>query len=323
MGKKNEGSAGSRLKALAGQNGIIVVFLLLLVICSFVSNKFFTSSNLLNIGRQTVAIALIAFAEGILLINGRTDLSAGSTMCLAGLVGLNVCVATNSIVLGLLASIVVSMAVSLFSSIFVAYLGLHHYIVTLAMQMAIRGICFIYTGGLIITLTGDKFNILGQAHIFGIPISILIMLAVFVCFWILLAKTRLGRSFYAMGGNKEAARAAGINVEKNTVVAYLISGIFIGFAGFLFASRLNSGAPGAGVGFEGQGIASAVVGGISFGGGVGKASGALIGAFIMGVISNILNLKAVDSYVQQVINAGLILFAVTIDVVSKRKKLGR
>lgn len=322
MIKAGQDTTKEKISKFASRHGIKLVLVLLIVVCAFVSENFFTLSNALNVGKQTAAIALIAFAEGILLINGRTDLAAGSTMCLSGLVAVNVCVATESIVLGMLASIVVAVACSCFSSIFIAYLGLHHYIVTLAMQMAIRGICFIYTSGLIITMTGENFKKLGQGYVFGIPIPIIIMVIVFLFFSVLLSKTRLGRNFYAIGGNRESARAAGINVEKHTIIAYAISGVFIGIAGYIFTSRVNAGAPAAGVGYEGQGIASSVVGGISFSGGVGTASGALVGAFIMGIINNILNLKAVDSYVQQVVNAALILFAVTLDVVTKRKKLG-
>lgn len=312
----------NKVKSIVSKHGIKFVLVLLVVACSFVSPNFFTWQNALNVGRQTAPLALIAFAEGILLINGRTDLAAGSTMCLAGLVSLNVCVATESIPLALLAAIIVAVICSCFSSIFVAFFGLHHYIVTLAMQMAIRGICFLYTGGIIITMTGVNFKELGQGYIFGIPTPIIIMVIVFFLFAILLSRTRLGRNFYAIGGNREAARAAGINVKKYTVIAYAISGVFIGIAGYLFTSRVNAGAPGAGVGWEGQGIASAVVGGISFTGGVGNAGSALVGAFIMGIIGNILNLMAVNSYIQQVVNAALILFAVTLDVVTKRKKLG-
>ena len=311
----------SNVKKFFSKQGILAILILLIIVCSIVSPNFLTWKNALNVARQTSAIALIAFAEGILLINGRTDLAAGSTMCLAGLVGLNVCVATENIFLSLLVSIVVAVCCSVFSSLFIAYLGLHHYIVTLAMQMAIRGICYIYTGGLIITMTGENFKKMGQGYFLGIPVPIIVMVIVFVFFSILLSKTRLGRNFYAIGGNKESARAAGIDVEKHTIIAYAISGVFIGIAGFIFTSRVNAGAPAAGVGYEGQGIASSVVGGISFGGGVGTAGGALIGAFIMGIIGNILNLLAVDSYVQQVVNAALILFAVTLDVVTKRKKL--
>lgn len=306
----------------AQKNGIFLVLVLLIILCSIISDRFLTFSNILNVGRQAAVTALIAFAEGILLVNGRTDLAAGSTMCLSGLFALNATVATNSIAIGMLVGIFSAVCCSVFSSLFVAFLGLHHYIVTLAMQMAIRGIAFIYTGGIIITQTGDKFKKVGQGYVGPIPLPIIIMLIVFIFFSILLKRTRLGRNFYAIGGNKEAARAAGINVEKHTVIAYVISGCFIGIAGYLFASRINVGAPSGGVGYEGQGIASSVVGGISFGGGTGTAGGALIGALIMTIINNILNLKAVDSYVQQVINAFMILGAVALDEVSKRRKLG-
>ncbi len=313
----------AKLKEVVSRHGIKFVLLLLIIACSLVNSNFLTVNNALNVARQTAPLALIAFAEGILLVNGRTDLAAGSTMCLAGLVAIQVSVETESFFLSLAAAILVAVMCSCFSSIFVAYFGLHHYIVTLAMQMAIRGICYVYTGGTIITQTGEQFKKLGQGYICGIPTPILVMLAVFVLFVLLLSRTRLGRNFYAIGGNSEAARATGINVRRHIIIAYAISGVFIGIAGYLFASRVNTGAPNAGVGWEGQGIASAVVGGISFSGGVGTASGALVGAFIMGIIGNILNLQAVNSYIQQIVNAGLILFAVTLDVVAKRRKLGR
>ena len=313
----------AKLREMISKHGIKFVLLLLILACSFINKNFFTLDNALNVGRQTAPLVLIAFAEGVLLINGRTDLAAGSTMCMAGLVAIQISVATESFVLSLGGAIVVAIIFSCFSSLFVAYFKLHHYIVTLAMQMAIRGICYIYTDGMIITQTGEQFKRLGQGYIWKIPTPIIVIVIAFILFYILLAHTRLGRNFYAIGGNPEAARATGINVEKHTIIAYAISGIFIGVAGYLFASRVNTGTPGSGVGWEGQGIASAVVGGISFAGGVGTASGAVVGAFIMGIIGNILNLQAVNSYIQQIVNAGLILFAVTMDVVTKRKKLGK
>ena len=310
------------VKSKISKHGIIVVLIALIIACAFISPNFFTVNNAMNVARQTAPLALIAFAEGILIINGRTDLAAGSTMCLAGLVAVTISYSTENTVLAMLAGIAVAMLCSFISSIFVAFLGLHHYIVTLAMQMAVRGVCYIYTGGNIVTQTGQNFKNLGQGFIFGIPTPIIVLIIIFALFHVLLAYTRLGRNFYAIGGNREAARASGINVERHTVIAYLISGILIGIAGYLFASRINTGSPASGVGYEGQGIASAVVGGLSFTGGVGSATGALVGAFIMGIIGNILNLMAVNSYIQQIVNAALILFAVTVDVVSKRKKLG-
>lgn len=310
-------------KNFAQKHGIKFILLLLIAACSLINKNFFTLQNALNVGRQAAPLVMLAFAEAVLLINGRTDLAAGSTMCLSGLVAIAVSVATENTVLAMGAAMATAVVCSCFSSLFVAFLGLHHYIVTLAMQMAIRGVCYIYTNGMIITNTGEKFKNIGQGFVWKIPTPIIVILIAFVLFSILLSRTRLGRNFYAIGGNSEAARATGINVEKHTVIAYAISGIFIGVAGYLFASRVNTGTPSAGVGWEGQGIASAVVGGVSFGGGVGTAGGALVGAFIMSVIGNILNLQAVNSYIQQIVNAGLILGAVTLDVVTKRKKLGK
>ena len=152
---------------------------------------------------------------------------------------------------------------------------------------------------------------------------ILVMLIAVIALWITLDKTRFGRNLFALGGNSEAARASGINVERYTFYAFIFSGIFVGLAGYVQASRVNAGIPTSCIGYEGKGISAAIIGGIGFAGGTGSAWSALIGAIIIGIISNILNLMKVDSYVQEIINGLIIVAAVVLDLQTKKKKLGK
>jgi inositol transport system permease protein len=150
------------------------------------------------------------------------------------------------------------------------------------------------------------------------------MLLFGVVLYIIMDKTQLGRNFYAMGGNKEAARASGINIKKYTIFAFMLAGVFAGLAGVVFASRVNSGLPSGAVGFEGEGIAASVIGGVGFAGGSGSAAwGAIIGAFVVGTFSNILNLLGVNSYVQEIITGAIIVTAVAVDTWTRSRRVSR
>jgi inositol transport system permease protein len=323
MEATNKTNFKKRLGKIYSRYGIFFVLLFLMVVCAIISPNFLTADNLLNVLRQTSVVALIAFAETVLIISGNIDLSAGSTMCLAGIVGITGYQLTNSIILAICFSIATAIICNVISGSLVAYLGLPSFISTLAMQQMARGAVLIYTGGVIITQTGKKFPLLGQGHIGPIPIPIIVMFVVAIFLWIVLDKTRFGRNLFAIGGNKEAARASGINVKNYTLKSFIFSAIFIGIGGYMFASRVNSGIPTAGAGYEGNGISAAIIGGVGFSGGTGSAWGVIVGAMIMGIISNILNLLRVDSYVQQVVNGAIIVLAVVLDLQTKKKRIGQ
>lgn len=303
--------------------GIILVLLLLVVICSLLTPVFATKNNVLNILRQICVYALLAAAEGTLIISGSIDLSAGSTVCLCGIVSIPIYIATGSTVITILMTILFGMALYAVTGVMVSVLKLPAFVATLAMQMAVRGAAKLYTGGMVITQTGEGFTTMGQGYLFGIPNSVYVMLLGIFILWITWSKTRYGRNLFAIGGNPEAARASGINVNLYRFYSFLNAGAFVGLAGFMLASRLNNGNPAVGQGYEGQGISAAIIGGVGFAGGTGSAGGVLVGALIIGVISNILNLMRVDSYLQEVINGLIIVAAVALDLQTKKKKVGK
>ena len=311
------------LRKFTSSYGIVVVTIVMIVICSIISPKFLTTSNILNVLCQSAVFAMIACAEGALIISGNIDLSAGSTVCMAGILAIPVYVATGSHIIALLFSIFCGVAMNALSGFFVSVFKLPAFVATLAMQMSVRGAAKVYTGGMVLTETGENFSFVGQGYIGGIfPMPVLLMLVAVVLMWIVLDRTRFGRNLFALGGNREAARASGINVDRYAFYAFLFAGVFIGLAGYVQASRVNAGIPTSCVGYEGKGISAAIIGGVGFAGGTGSAWGVLVGSIIIGIISNILNLMQADSYVQEVINGLIIVVAVVLDLQTKKKRVG-
>lgn len=301
--------------------GIFITLIVLIAVCSIVSPKFLTGSNALNVLRQTSVYCLIALAEGIVIMSGGIDLAAGSTMALAGIASIPVCVATDSIFLGVLTAIGVGILCSGISGMITAFLDMPAFVVTLAMQMAIRGFIMVRTLGVTVAKTGGKFKILGQGFIGGvIPTAIIVMVLAVIAADILLRYTRIGRNLFALGGNREAAFASGINIRLYTIISYVISGVFAGLAGYMYMSRINSGVPSGAEGYESNGISAAVIGGVAFTGGSGSAWGIMIGAMILCIITNILNLMGVDGNAQKIVNGAIIIFAVAIDMQTKRRR---
>ena len=301
---------------------IYFITLLMIIICAFTNEKFLMLSNVLNILRSVCVYALIAYAQAILMISGNLNLAAGTIASFAGCVAINAYVSTGNLVIALLVSVVIGVICCGVSGGCVVSMGLPPFVATLAMQYVVRGINFIYTNGATITKTGDGgFKLLGQGYCGPVPMPIVIMLIGAVVLWIILDRTTLGRNFYAVGGNAEAARASGISVPKLTVIAYLVSGIFVGVAGIVYASRINAGVPDGAANYAGMGIAASVIGGVGFAGGSGGAWGALLGAFIIGLIANILNLNSVDSYVQVIVNGVIIMAAVGLDTFTRKRRV--
>ena len=316
-------SAKDKVGFLVSKFGIVVVLFILVIVCSIVSPVFLTATNILNVLRQVCVVALVAFAEAVLIISGSIDLSAGTLMCFSGIMAIPVYVSTGSITIAIGAAIVCGIVLEGISGLLVSLFNLPPFVATLAMNISARGEVKLYTGGMVITDTGENFSFMGQGYLGIIPIPVIVMLIATIALWIVLEKTRFGRNLYAVGGNAEAARASGINVKRFRLYSFIFAGIFIGLAGYMFASRVNSGVPTAGTGYEGQGISAAIIGGVGFAGGTGSAGGVLVGAIIMGVISNILNLMRVDSYLQEVINGIIVVVAVIIDLQTKKKRLGQ
>lgn len=283
------------------------------------SPYFLRSNNLMNIARQLCVGILIAYGEMILIVSGFLDLSVGSVLALSGVLGVSVYKDTRSMLLAILVALLVGVICNLFNAVFVAQFNVPAFIATLGMQQVARGIALYYTGGANILQLGDFVDI-GQGMVGIVPVPVIIVAVITVVVWYLFNHTRYGRNLYAIGGNRKAAEASGINAKQNIYISYIINGLLAGLAGVIFMARNNSGLPNGAVGYEMTGLTAAIVGGTSFTGGVGTVMGTVAGAFIIGFLENIMNLIGVNAYIQSIIEGAIIVVAVAFDIMSKSRK---
>lgn len=310
----------SNLKRLeVNRYSIYIILLVVIVAASFLSPNFLSSDNIFNVLRQVAVITILAFGAMTLIIGGMIDLSAGAVMAFAGVVSVLVYKSTGNLLLAILAGILIGMLCNLVNAFLVATLKTPAFIVTLGMMLMARGAVLELTQGQNVLQLGD-FILIGQGNLGWLPIPVLVLIGVTIVIWYLMNQTRYGRSVYAVGGNEEAARAAGISVERVKYQAFLVNGALVGIAGVIFMSRVNAGLPNAGVGYELQVITAPIIGGTSFSGGVGTVMGTLAGALIVGILGNIMNLIGIGSYIQQIVMGAIIVVAVAYDVFSKRGK---
>ena len=299
---------------------IFFVLLVMIIASSIMNPSFLSTRNVTNIAVQLAVATILAYGEMVLIVSGLLDLSSGAVLALSGVLSVSVYKATGNMAMAFAVAIGVAVVFNMINALFVANFGLPAFIVTLATQMAARGLALLYTSGQNILQIGD-YAFWGQGKIGGIlPVPVIFMIIATIIIAYIMNQTKLGRSFYAIGGNEEAANASGINVVKSKYMAFLINGILVGIAGVLFMARVNAGLPNGAVGYEMEGLTAAIVGGTSFSGGIGTTSGTLIGSFIIGCLNNIMNLQGVDSYIQQVVKGIIIVVAVLYDVRFKNKK---
>jgi len=288
--------------------GFIVVFIAMAVI----SDNFLTGSNLTNLVRQTSIIAIIAVGMSLAILTGGIDLSVGPVMALSGTVMAGLMVAGLPTTLAILLGLLVGAGFGAFNGIFIAFAGMPPIIVTLATMGIARGLGLIYTGGYPISGLPAEFAFFGRGTLAGIEVPILIMIAVYALGYVILSHTATGRYLHAIGGNEEATRLSGIRVSRYKLLVYTLSGATAAIAGLILTSRLMSGQPNAGVGFELDAIAAVVLGGAAITGGRGMILGTLVGALLLGVLNNGLNLMGVSSYLQTIIKGLIILLAIYI-----------
>lgn len=316
-------TGGSRLR-LPGLQGQLATTLLpfigLLVLCLvlfILTPNFLTYGNLLNVGVQASTIAVMAFGMTFVIVAGGIDLSVGSVAALSGMLSAWMFATADlpgwlSLVGGLLTGLVAG-AVSGFA---VAYGRLPAFIATLAMLSVARGLTLVISDGRPIR-TSPAVSWLGS-DVLGVPVPIIVLAVAGIVTAVILNRTVIGRSMYAVGGNEEAARLSGIPVKRVLVTVFALSGLFAALAGMLIAGRLDSAQPQAASGYELDAIAAVVIGGASLSGGVGRASGTLVGALILAVIRNGLNVLGVSSFWQQVVIGLVIALAVLVDVLRRR-----
>ena len=288
--------------------GLIVVSIVMI----FASDSFLSASNITNILRQVSINALIAVGMTFVILTGGIDLSVGAVMALAGTLAAGLMAAGLNGVLALLICVAVGLGFGLANGAFVAYAGMPPIIVTLATMGIARGLGLIYTGGYPISGLPRWVNWFGEGRVLGLQAPILIMILVYVLAWVLLERTPFGRYVYAIGGNETATRLSGVRVARSKLLIYGLSGLTAGIAAVVLTGRLMSGQPNAGQGFELDAIAAVVLGGTSIAGGRGSLIGTILGALLLGVLNNGLNMVGVNPYVQTVVKGVIILLAIYI-----------
>jgi ribose transport system permease protein len=292
--------------------GSLLGLLLIGAVLSLLSDRFLTASNLINVARQVSINAIVAAGMTIVIITGGIDLSVGSTIALAGCAALLVARPAGDVV-GMLAGIVVAAGVGLLNGALIAWGRVPPFITTLATMTVVRGAALVLTNGEPIVKTAGPYLWLGQAVIGPIPVPILLMIVTLLAAHWFLSRTRWGTYVYAVGGNAEAARLAGISLAGIQILVYVLGGVMAGLAGLVLAARLSSAQPNTGVGFELDAIAAVVLGGTSLMGGEGTIWGTVVGAFIIGVLNNGFNLMNVSPFYQLIAKGGVIVLAVLVD----------
>lgn len=295
-------------------------FIGLCLLMTLASDKFLEYDNLINIVRQVSINGILAVGMTFVILTSGIDLSVGSVMAISSTViaGAMVNLGLPSVVAVLL-GILVGAICGLINGTLVAYAKMPPIIVTLAMMEIPRGLALLYTGGYPLSGLPTKFSFLGRGYLLNvIPMPVVIMIIIYLIAYIILNHLPMGRYIYAIGGNEEAVRLSGVKVKKYKIIAYLISGLTAAVTGVVLTSRLMSGQPMAGVGFELDAIAAVVLGGTDIAGGRGNILGTFLGVLIMGVLSNGLNLMGVSPYVQRVLKGLIILLAIYFS--SKKKK---
>ncbi|MEC5159631.1 MULTISPECIES: ABC transporter permease [unclassified Janthinobacterium] len=298
-----------------GKQAAFLPFAGLLLVCAVMiatTEHFLSLDNLVNIARQVSINAIIAVGMSCAIISGGIDLSVGSVMALTGTLSAGLMVAGVPPAAAIPIGLAVGVAFGVGNGFFVAYAKMPPIIVTLATMGIARGMALLYTGGYPINDLPAWFEFFGKGSVLGVQAPILTMLLVFALAYVLLEHTPPGRYIYAIGGNEEATRLSGVRVARYKLLVYAISGFTAAIAGLVLTSRLMSGQPNAGVGFELDAIAAVVMGGTAITGGRGSIVGTLIGALMLGVLNNGLNMMGVSPYLQNIIKGVIILLAIYI-----------
>ncbi|PIC77061.1 ribose ABC transporter permease [Sporosarcina sp. P19] len=305
----------TNMKSSLQKLGPFIGLLLIVVIISIMSPSFLTLNNLFNVLRQVSINALIAFGMTFVILTGGIDLSVGSILALTGAVTAGMMSGGMDPILAMLLGILLGVLLGAINGLIIAKGKVAPFIATLATMTIFRGLTLVYTEGRPISGLGDSFTfqMLGKGYIFGIPVPVITMAISFAVLYFILKKTTFGRRVYAVGGNEEASRLSGINVDRVKIYVYSLAGGLTAIASLILTSRLNSAQPTAGNMFELDAIAAVVLGGTSLTGGRGWIVGTLIGALIIGVLNNGLNLIGVSSFFQQVVKGAVILIAVLLD----------
>ncbi|MFI3621562.1 ABC transporter permease [Vagococcus fluvialis] len=306
---------------------IIFVLIAMFIVLTGMNSNFLTLNNVLNLLTQTSIYGILALGLFIVLVSKGIDLSVGSTLAFAGITAGTISqtqeavdkifpsLGMSPLFVTILVALIIGGLIGLINGLFIAYTGIPPFIATLGSQIAIRGAALMISNGKPVSNINPAINVLGD-RLFGfLPVPVLIYVGVIVFMWILMNYTTFGKSIYAIGGNVEAAEISGIKVKRNIVIVYIISGVFAGLSSLIYIGRTGGSIqPAAGTMYETTAIAAATIGGTSHSGGIGTVWGVVVGALILGTLTNGFTLLGIDAYVQQIIQGVIIIGAVVLDM---------
>ncbi len=306
-------------------NGSIIVLLVALVVVTTIftslNKNFLSYTNLINVLTAASLTGLVAIGHTYLIIAGLNDLSAGSLAAFSGVVA---ALLVSNMEIGfwptLLITMVIAALVGVFNAWMVNNIKLEPFIATLVTQAIFRGFAYILCDGKAVFITNETFINIGKGRFLTIPYTVWILIVAYIIFGIILAKTKFGRSIYAIGGNKDAARLAGLNPKKIVLISYMMMGVLCALGGVVLAARMNSGQPAACVNLEFDAITAVILGGVSFSGGVGNMGGTILGVLLIQAFNTGLTMVQVPSFWQFVARGALLLIALTIDYVRKTNR---
>ena len=316
-------SRGRFLASLWEDMGMLILYVVMFAVASVWVPFFFTVQNMIGLSLSVSQVGMLACTMLFCLAAADVDLSVGSLIAFTGV--LNSVVMQHmpgQIALPVAITLVVALGVGFFNGYVIAKLGINALIATLATMQIFRGLGFRLSHGVAVGIANDQFYLLGNGTLLGVPIPIWVTGICFLVYGLLLNRTVYGRNTLAIGGNKEAARLSGINVEWTRMVIFGLQGLMAGVAGVILSSRITSGQPNAALGFELDVISACVLGGVSLSGGIGTITGTIAGVLIMGTVQNVLNLFNVEYFWQYVVRGTVLLLAVLFDQLKQRRAAG-
>ena len=310
----------ARHPLLRQYGGIVIALIILCTVFAIANSRFLSLANFMNIFQQVAVVAIAAFGMTWVILLGEIDLSVGSIIAVAGMVGAQSLALGTGFSAALLITVAAGAILGAVNGLLTARLLLPSFIATVATMSIYRGLVSLPTGGAPLMISDPNWQAIGASRFLGLPLIIWILLALFLLNHILLSMTVFGRQTYLTGGNREAALYSGIRVDRIKIIIFTLSGVMSAIAGILLSSRLYSAQTNAGLSYELDAIAAAVLGGTSLSGGVGTMPGTLIGALIIGVLNNGMNMLSVPYFFQLIVKGAVIIIAVWLDVRAKRRK---
>ena len=307
------------MKQILKKFSTLIILVVLVVIFSVASPNFLRVNNLLNVLRQVAVIGILTAGMTYVIISGGMDLTVGAYLGLSGVALAQLISAGVPVPAAVILTIVLMTVIGIVTGALIVGLNVSAIVITLGMMTVVRGLAYIFSGGLPVYDIPDLIVFLGQGYVAGIPVPVIIMVIIVVIAGLILKYSYFGRYVYAIGGNVEAAKLAGVSVNKITISLYGISAFLASIAGIVLTGRISSGAPASGTGTEMDVVTA--VGGISVNGGKGSMLGAFLGAVIIGVLSNGLTIMNIGEYYQQVVKGLVLILAVAFDVLANKEKV--